>query len=216
MSKLTPIKALFGYTKVPDEIFLNRLKAAYAGTSGNPAFPNPPIDMKTFKVDIDSYETSVIDARDGSKKALVAKRKKREALMKSYRLLGRYVEIMCKDDMTIFLSSGFEAASTTRTPAQPLPQASILKIDQGNSGQLLIYIKVLKRARNYDVRYAPVPPASVSATAPSTWTTATFPSARTAAPIYNLTPGTNYVFQVRAYGKLGYSDWSAPVTRVCA
>src|SRR5437773_1846437 len=38
---------------------------------------------------------------------------------------------------------------------------------------------------------------------PTTWTTATFASARTAVSIGGLTPGTNYLFQVRAFGKLG-------------
>jgi hypothetical protein len=31
--------------------------------------------------------------------------------------------------------------------------------------------------------------------------------------VNNLTPGTSYTFQVRAFGKLGYSDWSAAVER---
>src|SRR5262249_54147362 len=126
---------------------------------------------------------------------------------------------MCKNDMTTFLTSGFEAASTTRTPPQPLPPASILKVDQGNSGMLLVTMKVLPRARTYDVRYAPVPAgggAPTAAAAPMTWITETFASARIAVPISGLTPGVNYAFQVRAFGKLGYTDWSDSVTRVCA
>jgi hypothetical protein len=35
-----------------------------------------------------------------------------------------------------------------------------------------------------------------------------------AVPVENLTPGTTYMFQVRAYGKLGYTDWSQPVQRM--
>jgi len=118
----------------------------------------------------------------------------------SFRLLGRYVEIMCKNDMPTFLSSGFEAASTTRASAPPLPPASILKVDHGNSGEVLVTIKSLSRARSYDVRYAPAPAGGGT---PTTWTTATFPSARTAVSIGGLTPGTYYLFQVRAFGKLG-------------
>jgi hypothetical protein len=89
--------------------------------------------------------------------------------MNSLRRLGRYVEIMCKNDMPTFLSSGFEAASTTRTAAPPLPPASILKVDHGNSGELLVTIKSLPRARSYDVRYAPAP---AGGSTPATWTTA--------------------------------------------
>ena len=213
MSKLTQITPIFGYHGVPDESFLGRLNSVYTGTNGNPAYPNPPIDMIAFKADIESYSGLITQSLDGSKKAISEKKKKRAALMKSLRLLGRYVEIMCKNDMPTFLSSGFEAAATTRTPAQPLPPASILKVDHGNSGELRVTMKPLPRARSYDVRFAPVPAGGGT---PATWTTETFASAKIAVPISGLTPGTNYVFQVRAFGKLGYTDWSDSVTRVCA
>jgi hypothetical protein len=180
------------------------------------------MDMVAFKAEIDSYSALITESLDGSKKVIAERKKKRAALTQSYRLLARYVEIMCKNDMTTFLTSGFEAASTTRTPAQPLPPASILKVDQGNSGMLLVTMKVLPRARTYDVRYAAVQVnpagggAPTTAAAPITLTTETFASARIAVPISGLTPGTNYAFQVRAFGKLGYTDWSDSVTRVCA
>jgi len=32
--------------------------------------------------------------------------------------------------------------------------------------------------------------------------------------VNGLTPGTTYVFQVRALGRLGYTDWSGTVTRM--
>src|SRR5690242_16126639 len=124
MAKLTQITPIVGYTKVSDDTFLGRLTAIYTGTNGNPAYPNPPVDMNAFKADIDGFSGLMTQSLDGSKKAKSEKKKKREALAKSLRLLGRYVEIMCKNDMTTFLSSGFEAASTTRTPQQPLPPAS--------------------------------------------------------------------------------------------
>src|SRR5256885_5437886 len=143
MSKLNQITPILGYTKLSDELFLGRLNAVYTGTNGNAAYPNPPIDMNAFKADIDSdsYSGLITQALDGSKKAISEKKKKREALTQSLRLLGRYVEIMCKNDMPTFLSSGFEAASRMRTPATPPPPASIVKITHGSSGELLVRIK---------------------------------------------------------------------------
>src|SRR5437899_2696627 len=171
MSKLTQITPILGYGKAPDEVFFTRLNAVYSGTNGNTAYPNPPIDMNAFKVDIESYAGLITQSLDGSKKVVSEKKKKREALMKSLRLLGRYVEIMCKNDMPTFLSSGFEAASTTRTPATPLAPAAILKVEHGNIGELLVTMKPLPRARSYGVRYAPVP---AGARAPETWTPEAF------------------------------------------
>jgi len=43
----------------------------------------------------------------------------------------------------------------------------------------------------------------------------TVPNAKTAAPINGLTPGTMYAIQVRAYGQLGYTEWSDSATRMC-
>jgi hypothetical protein len=213
MTKQITIKPILGYDKVSDEAFLARLNAVFTGTNGNAAFPTPPIDMNVFKTDIDGFSALMVQALDGSKKAISEKKLKRQALATSLRLLGRYVEIMSKDNMTTFLTSGFEAASTTRTPAPQLPPASILRVDPGNSGELLVVLKPLPRARSYDVRYAPVPAGGGT---PATWTTATFANAKGAASISGLTPGTNYAFQVRAFGKLGYTDWSDSVTRICA
>ena len=31
----------------------------------------------------------------------------------------------------------------------------------------------------------------------------------------DLTPGGTYTFQVRAFGKLGFSDWSSPAELIC-
>ena len=74
MSKLSQITPILGYTKVSDELFLGRLNAVYSGTNGNPAYPNPPIDMNAFKADIDSYSGVITEALDGSKKAISEKK----------------------------------------------------------------------------------------------------------------------------------------------
>src|SRR5260370_22287989 len=133
--------------------------------------------MNASKADIESYSGLITVSLDRSKKAISEKKKIREALTKSLRLLARYVEIMCKNDMPTSLSSGFEAAATTRTPAQPLPPASIIKIDHGNSGELQVMMKSLPGARAHDVRFAPVPAGGGT---PTTWTTETFASAKIA------------------------------------
>ncbi len=126
------------------------------------------------------------------------------------RLLGRYVEVTCKNDPAIFASSGFAAASNGRTPPQPLAQPTIDYIEQGNSGQLLVAINPVKKARSYELHYA-----ALSGGTPGQWTTISVTSSRPAIPVNGLTPGTIYVFQVRALGKLGHTDWSDYSTRMC-
>ena len=45
----------------------------------------------------------------------------------------------------IFLSSGFKLRSNAHTSPQPLDQPIILSVDQGNTGQLLAWIKAFSR-----------------------------------------------------------------------
>jgi Fibronectin type III domain len=127
------------------------------------------------------------------------------------RLLGHYVEVACKGDTKTFVSSGFVAAPThQRIPAQPVSIPSIVRVDQGNTGQLLVMIQPVPKARSYELRYAAVPVAGAAVN----WTTIVLPSTKPATPINNLTPGAKYTFQVRAFGKLGFSDWSSSVERM--
>ena len=49
---------------------------------------------------------------------------------------------------------------------------------------------------------------------PPTWVTEAVASARKPAVLNNLTPGVTYTIQVRAFGMLGYTDWSDPVSRM--
>ena len=129
-----------------------------------------------------------------------------------FRLLGHYVEGTCKNDMTTFLSSGFAVDNgRQKNPPQPVSSPLILAVDQGVTGQLLISIKKVANARHYELRHA-VPPV---AGAKENWTIQTVGSTRPPAAENNLNPGTIYLFQVRAYGKLGFSDWSSPAQRMC-
>src|SRR5579862_927511 len=71
------------------------------------------------------------------------------------RLLGHDVEGECKNDMKTFVSSGFVPITQgVRTPSQPVSMPRIVAIDQGSSGQLVVRIQPVAKARSYDVRYA--------------------------------------------------------------
>ena len=113
--------------------------------------------------------------------------------------------------MTTFLKSGFEPASSVKTPPHPLSQF-IRKIKQGkNSGQFMVIIASVEGASAYELRWAP----TVNGTT-GTWTTQFITRTRPATSITGLTPGTTYTVQVRSFNdNSGFSDWSDPITRVC-
>jgi hypothetical protein len=205
------IKAALGFSRTLDPDVVARGHAVFTGLNGNPNYDKPPVDLAVFKTAVDNYAAAIAAGLDGGKKAISDRKKRRHEVITMMRLLGHYVEATCKNDMAIFTSSGFQAASTTRTPPQPLPQPTIEKIDQGTTGKLVATIKALRKARNYELRYAALGGGGM----PGSWTIITLTSARPAVPISGLTPGTTYAFQVRALGKLGHTDWSDSATRMC-
>ena len=211
-STANKIKAKLAFHNVSDPDALKVFNMALAGLKGNPAYPNPPVDLAIFEKGIESFATLITDAQDGGKKAISAKDKQRVAVIKMYTLLGHYAELACNDDLATFNTSGFTVVSKTRNPPQPLQAATFQWIDRGpNSGEIVVKVASLIGAISFELRYALV----AAGGAPGPWTTLTLTSPRKTT-ITGLTPAGTYQFQVRALGKLGYNDWSSPMTFICA
>jgi len=210
-TKLNIIRPALGFASTPDADLLQRLNNVHDGMVNNPAYPTPPVDLATFKIAIDGYTAAVAALLNGGRAATVERDKRRTDVILMLRLLGHYVEMACKNDMSTFTSSGFTVATpVTKTPPQPVAVPTIGSVDQGSSGQLLVNVKPVAGARGYDIRYAAVPAAGGSVT----WTSTLVPSTKPPFTLNNLNPGATYTFQVRAWGKLGFSDWSASVDRM--
>jgi hypothetical protein len=210
-NKAKKIKASLGFEKVPDNDLLKRLDAICVGLTGNSAFTNLPVDIGAFKAAVDSYHVLTTDALDGGKKAVSAKRKQRAVVIQMATQLGHYVEAACNNDFATFTTSGFVAVSNMRTLPQPLAPAAIKWVDRGpTSGSILVKVTGLRGALTYDLRYALF---SAGGT-PGSWISLTLTSPKTVT-LNNLTPGATYVFQVRALGKLGCTDWSDSTTFIC-
>ena len=204
------IRPLENYTSISDQDLVKVSTAVTTGMTGNSHFTTTPADLTVLKTDTDTLNALISQAMDGSKKVISEKNKQRQVVIKKLKLLGRYVEVMSDNDPAIFNSSGFPAASTTKAPPQPLPIPVIKKVSHGTTGQLLVVVKGHKKAKSYDVRYAPI----VNGV-PNNWITVPVTSIRAAIPINGLTPGTTYAFQARALGKLGYTDYTDSATCMC-
>jgi hypothetical protein len=209
MTKVKRLKALLDVLRWPKDTFVSRLTKIHDSMFGNAAFSNPPVDLNLFQTGISNYAAAVVAALDGGKQAIANMNKLREELARMVEQLAHYVEANSNDDVATFTSSGFEIRPTTRVAPQPLVQPEIKGIDQGKTGVLLVAVTPVDKALMYEIRYAPVGGGGVNPI------TITAPQARKAVPIENLTPGTIYTFQVRAYGTLGFTDWSNPQQRMC-
>ncbi|MGH7969441.1 MAG: fibronectin type III domain-containing protein [Limisphaerales bacterium] len=119
-----------------------------------------------------------------------------------------YVTANCEDDITIFLSSGFKAAASTKTTS-PTASESIrwMKLGPG-MGQVQVKLVAYPGASGYELRWAPVPAGGV----PNVWISQPVTNVRSVTVISGLTPGTTYAFQARAVIQSAYTDWSDSVT----
>jgi hypothetical protein len=177
---------------------------------GNPNFLNLPVELSDLNEALNNFEAAMAKALDGSRSAFANKRKCRSIVERLLRQLGHYVEHACNGNMEIFVTSGFEAIRAP-SPAEQCPTPLILKIKQGKSGELLVsFTPFYRKAAHYQLRYG------VVGTSPDSWTVETLLQARRPVRVENLTPGTDYGFQVRAFGKTGkYTDWSSQASRMC-
>jgi len=182
------------------------------GLTGNPSFPSPSVDLKTLQAAVDDLNAALAAQLIGGPPATAEKRNKQEALIVLLRRLRRYVEDSCGNDLSVLLSSGFQAAVTTRVRS-PLANPSILNIRFGNSTELVLKVTPIAHAKCYEVRSAVVGEGNI----PGPWQSAGLFTSTRLMTISGLTPGTTYAFQVRAVGgSTRYSDWSNPVSRMCA
>ena len=206
------IRAVLGFHGVSNSDVLKAGNTAYDGLLNNSAYVNPPVALPVFRQALDTYNALIVDAEDGGKRAVSALQKQRTVVIKMYGQLGHYVEAACNDDLATFNTSGFTAVSGTRTPAQPLGPATFSSIDRGpNSGQSVVKVTSQIGAIAFDVRYA----LESSGGALGPWTVLTLTSPRKVT-ISGLTPAGIYQFQVRALGKLGYTDWSSSMIFIVA
>jgi hypothetical protein len=210
--KVKLIRPLEGYTSMTDADIIARATAVVTGMTGNSNFPNPPVDLVAFKTDIDSLSALIPQAMDGSKKIIAEKNKQRQVVIKPLRLLGRFVEVHSNGDEAIFKSSGFEPVSTTKVPPAPLPVPIIRDIYQGVlSGEIVVQVESIPKAKNYEFRYSAV----VNGAPPTSWTSKVVSKVKPPVGFQGLVPGTVYAVQVRAFGVLGYTDWTDSKTCMC-
>jgi hypothetical protein len=185
--------------------------AIITGLIDNPAFPAPAVDLKDVQAAADDLSAALAAQIQGGTAATAEKNNKREALIALLRKLKHYVEDNCENDPAVLLSSGFQAAASTRNRS-PLENPAIHSVDFGQSTELVLKVTPIARAKCYEVRSAALGADNV----PGPLQTAGLFTNSKSIKIAGLVPGTVYEFRVRAIGgSTGYSDWSNPVSRIC-
>jgi hypothetical protein len=210
----TRIKVRSDYSKVSDAAYALFVAGVVANMTGNPHFPNSPIDLAVLKALLERYKELDAAAADRSKTVVSQRNSVRQQIDHLVRQLGFYVEAACDNDPAIFATSGFEALPSNYVPAGHLPPQRIVKLAHGaNSGIILVYLPPsYRKIKYFQIRFGIVPNPNAS---PYLWTIQTFPATRNPYSIGNLNPGAMYAFRVCAMGKLGTTDWSDSATFIC-
>jgi hypothetical protein len=194
----------------PDDL-QSRALNVFTGMGANVnVFTTPPIPLPTLKQDSDNLAASSAAAKVGGPKEIAQRDKDRLTLENDLELLGAYALKVANGDPAVLTSSGFiPLPPRVRADAQSLPTPGAPEIEQGVTGQFNVSVSSVTGAYSYEVHFAPV----INGL-PGTWTTQTLAIARKPLTVTGLTPGTTYAFQVRAFGKAGWTDWSASSARM--
>jgi hypothetical protein len=205
------IRIAHGLLTQSAEQLITTAGAIIKGLTDNPAFPSPPVDLKTVQAAVDDLKAALAAQLNGGRAATAEKKNKQAALIELLRSLRYYVDDRCGNDLSVLLSSGFQPAVTTRVRS-PLTNPSIIDINLGNSTELVLRVTAIAHAKCYEVRSATIGAGNT----PGSWQPAGLFTNSRSIRIKGLTPGTTYTFQVRAIGgSTGYSDWSNTVSRMC-
>src|SRR5581483_10553239 len=126
------IRVKTGYAGVSDKDVATQGIAVVDGLTNNAKLTNPPVKPEDLKAAVATYASLIAAVPDGGKKAVVARNKQREVVVKMLRQLGHWVEANCDNDPEILKSSGFQQAVTpVRTAPQPLAGPPSFKVDNG-------------------------------------------------------------------------------------
>ena len=180
----------------------------------NAHFPKPFLDLNLFKTKIDEYAAAIAATMTRSSLAYAQRDALREDLMKMLLQFIGYVEHTCDNDPAILATSGLEALPGAHTPPQPLEKPGIRKVGHGASLRRIAGLVAAISAQDSPLRHK-VCPIDAEGVPTTEWNVKVAASSTHPVSIQNLKPGTLYAFQLRTFGKIGESDWSDPVTKIC-
>ena len=204
------IQIRIGLAKATDSEVIAIAGAVIAGMTGNPAFPNPPVEIAAVQSAVAQLTHAIAAQAQGGPAATADKNNKRHALIAQLRKLALYVQGNCGNDLAVLLSSGYSAQSTSKAQL-PLTKPTIVSVENGNSTQLVVKVDRIVQARCYELQAA----ALGTGGTPGPWQIRGLFTKSRSMPVNGLTPGTTYTIQVRAVGSTGCSDWSDPVSHMC-
>jgi hypothetical protein len=199
------IRTSRSYGRLPDLDVSAFAGGVIAGLTGNADLADPPVKATALTTLKKTFDDAIIAAADGGTLATAQKDAARAALVTALNKDASYVDINCDEDMTILLSSGYQAVSTNRAQTVLNPP-EVTRAEYGQTGEIKLRVKgdanrkaIQGRVKAVGGEFGPV---------------VSFKNSR-AILFQGLQAGTTYVMQLCGLGgSTGQSDWSEPVTKI--
>lgn len=203
---MASIRTVRSYNRLADGKLSAFAGATALGLTNNTDLPTPPVLATEITTLQTAFDDAIVKAVDGAKIDTVAKNAARADLITALDKNASYVDINCNDDLSVLLSSGYQAVSTNR--AQTILNApNIVSVDSPQTGALKVRISADFNSKSYVGR---IKAATGSEFGPSI----SFASSRKIV-FDGLTAGVTYVMQLCAIGgSTGKSDWTEPFTKM--
>ena len=195
------------YSRYPDTDVSRFSGGVITGLTGNPILDKPPVSPADLTIMKQTFDDAMIAANKGGQLATAMKNAARVALITALDKDASYVDINCKDDITILLSSGYEAVNTNRAQ-RVLEAPQILAIEHGQTGELKARIKPDANSKTFVGRI------KEDVTGSEFGPNISFASSKKIL-FKGLKSGVTYVIELCGIGgSTGQSDWSEPATKM--
>jgi len=198
-------RVLRNYNKLPAAAAAEKTLLVASKMAGNAYFVKPDVDVTLLTTTANSLIAAVAKAEDGTMEDTAHKNSILTTLRGLLDRQANYVENIAQNNPEIILSSGFDLASTTRTPAL-VTGASITAVTNVASTKLGVEVTIDENAWGYEFQLS---------TTPGVWVHGeTFTDPHDIV-LVGLTPGQVYGIRVRVLGAGNQrSEWSEPVSHM--
>ena len=199
------VKVLLNFIQYSVAEKLAFYRAIVAKLTNNPAFPSPDVALADVKTALDSFEASIVAARNGGPAATSTMHDNEKAVDTLFRHLAHYVDKIADGDETTLLSSGFQETKQPNTHQKP----PLAVTDGNHSGSVKLVSKAVENAKAYIWQCAKgALPTSENDWLPVTTTT------HAHYEMSGLTVAVTYYFRVAAVTPSGITDFCPPVAKL--
>src|SRR5437867_9577590 len=105
------VKPVLGFKTQSDQQIATTASAVIKEMTGNPAFPNPPVELKAVQAAVDELNAVMAAQVQGGTAATAVKKNKRDSVVTLLRKLAHYVHDNCGNDPAVLLSRRFSTGN---------------------------------------------------------------------------------------------------------